>query len=167
MYSVISVIVDSLLGNTKNRESTRSWTDRVRLVHSWAGYIEHTYIWHLDAYQLHISHVHVLHTTHLHMLHTTHLHVTSHTQINTGTCKSKYHTLTYDKNDSWILSVTAYCIWRVVSPISDLNECSSSLGLFCRSLLPRSVEKRPWRLRLEIKIEWHSKCIWLFEWADF
>ena len=36
MYSVISVIVDSLPGNTKNRESTRSWTARVRLVHPWA-----------------------------------------------------------------------------------------------------------------------------------
>ena len=36
MRSVISVIVDSLPGNTKNRESTRSWTARVRLVHSWA-----------------------------------------------------------------------------------------------------------------------------------
>ena len=32
MYSVISVIVDSLPGNTKNWESTA----RVRLVHSWA-----------------------------------------------------------------------------------------------------------------------------------
>ena len=39
MYSVISVIVDSLPGNTKNRESTRSWTARVRLVYSWAGRI--------------------------------------------------------------------------------------------------------------------------------
>ena len=38
MYSVISVIVDSLPCNTKNRESTRSWTDRVRLVHAWAVY---------------------------------------------------------------------------------------------------------------------------------
>jgi len=36
MYSVISVIVDSLPGNTKSREWTRSWTARVRLVHSWA-----------------------------------------------------------------------------------------------------------------------------------
>jgi len=36
VYSVISVLVDSLPGNTKNRESTRSWTARVRLVHSWA-----------------------------------------------------------------------------------------------------------------------------------
>ena len=35
MYSVISVIVESLPGNTKNRESTRSWTARVRLVHPW------------------------------------------------------------------------------------------------------------------------------------
>jgi len=30
MYSVISVIVDSLPDNTKNRESTRSWTSRVQ-----------------------------------------------------------------------------------------------------------------------------------------
>ena len=37
MYSVISVMVDSLPGNTKIRESTRSWTARVRLVHSWAA----------------------------------------------------------------------------------------------------------------------------------
>jgi len=36
VYSVISVIVYSLPGNTKNRESTRSWTARVRLVHPWA-----------------------------------------------------------------------------------------------------------------------------------
>jgi len=38
MYSVISVIVDSLPGNNKNRESTRSWTARVRLVHPWAAW---------------------------------------------------------------------------------------------------------------------------------
>jgi len=37
MCSVISVIMDSLPGNTKNRESTRSWTARVRLFHPWAG----------------------------------------------------------------------------------------------------------------------------------
>ena len=37
MHSVISVIVDSLPGNTKNRESTCSWTARVRLLHSLAG----------------------------------------------------------------------------------------------------------------------------------
>ena len=42
MYSVISVIVDSLPGNTKNRESTRSWTARVRLVHSRAGVCVYT-----------------------------------------------------------------------------------------------------------------------------
>jgi len=36
VYSVISGIVDSLPGNTKNRESTRSWTARVRLFNTWA-----------------------------------------------------------------------------------------------------------------------------------
>jgi len=35
-YSVISVIVDSLPGNTKNRESTRSWLIGARLFHLWA-----------------------------------------------------------------------------------------------------------------------------------
>jgi len=33
---VISVIVDSQPGNTKNREFTRSWLIRVRLLHAWA-----------------------------------------------------------------------------------------------------------------------------------
>jgi len=36
MYSVISVIVDLLPGNIKNRQSTRSWTARVQLFHPWA-----------------------------------------------------------------------------------------------------------------------------------
>ena len=35
-HSVISVIVDSLPGNTKNRESTRSWLIGVRLFYPWA-----------------------------------------------------------------------------------------------------------------------------------
>jgi len=35
------------------------------------------------------------------------------------------------------------------------------LSLFCkvsRSLLPTFIEREPMRLRLEIEIEWHSKC---------
>ena len=36
-YSVISVIVDSLAGNTKNWESTCSWLIKVRLFLPWAG----------------------------------------------------------------------------------------------------------------------------------
>jgi len=35
---------------------------------------------------------------------------------------------------------------------------SQSMISISRSLLPRFVEKRPRRLRLEIKIEWHCKC---------
>ena len=35
VYSVISVIVIELPGNTQNRESTRSWMARVRLFHPW------------------------------------------------------------------------------------------------------------------------------------
>ena len=37
--SVISVKMDSLPANTKNRESTRSWTARVRFIHHWAEII--------------------------------------------------------------------------------------------------------------------------------
>jgi len=37
-YGVISVIVDSLPGNTKNRESTRSWLIGVRLFNPWVEY---------------------------------------------------------------------------------------------------------------------------------
>ena len=48
MYSVISVIVDSLLGNTTNRESTRSWTARVRLVNPWAVQTQFIYMY-IDA----------------------------------------------------------------------------------------------------------------------
>jgi len=36
LYPVISVQMERLPGNTKNRLFTRSWTARVRLVHSWA-----------------------------------------------------------------------------------------------------------------------------------
>ena len=44
VYSVISVIVDSLPGDTKNRKSTRSWTARVRLVYPWAGSWLHLFL---------------------------------------------------------------------------------------------------------------------------
>jgi len=39
------------------------------------------------------------------------------------------------------------------------NLTSQSVIQFSRSLLQRSVEKRPMRLRLEIKIKWHSNAI--------
>jgi len=46
------------------------------------------------------------------------------------------------------------------------NLQSQSIILFSRSLLPRSVEKRPRRLRLEIEIKWHSKCNGLYKSLD-
>ena len=49
MYSVISVIVNSLPGHTKNRESTRSWTARVRLVNSWFKIGYGLSSWHTNA----------------------------------------------------------------------------------------------------------------------
>jgi len=41
---------------------------------------------------------------------------------------------------------------------------SQSMIWFSGSLLPRSVRTRPRRLRLEIEIEWHSKCNRLYLW---
>jgi len=49
------------------------------------------------------------------------------------------------------VSCTAYCIWSVMVSFSKLNQSF-------KSLVPRSVEKRPRRLRLEIELKWHSKC---------
>jgi len=43
LYSIFSVKIDSLPANTKNRESTRSWTARVRFLHPWANLSEKTY----------------------------------------------------------------------------------------------------------------------------
>ena len=37
LYSVISVKIDSLPTNTKNRESTRSWTAKMQFLHPWAA----------------------------------------------------------------------------------------------------------------------------------
>ena len=50
---------------------------------------------------------------------------------------------------TWLMAgSTANCIWSVISSFSN----SQSIIKFSRSLLPRSVEKRPRRLRLEIEI---------------
>jgi len=48
----------------------------------------------------------------------------------------------------------AYCIWSVISPISKTQLIIS----FSTSLLPRSVEKRPRRLRSDNEMKRHSKC---------
>ena len=44
IYSLISVKMDSLPGNTKNRESTRSWLIRVRFLHAWADGLSTRYL---------------------------------------------------------------------------------------------------------------------------
>ena len=51
---------------------------------------------------------------------------------------------------------TAYCIWDGISP--RLCRSLQKMIYFSRSLLPRSVTKRPNRLRLENTIEWLSNC---------
>jgi len=45
---------------------------------------------------------------------------------------------------------TAYCIWRVIFPISSLNQFSSSLRLFCHV----EFEKRPIRLSEIGGVDW-------------
>jgi len=49
---------------------------------------------------------------------------------------------------TYVSFVTGYCIWSVVSPISQLNQCSSSLPLFCHILLKRDQFDWDSRLRL-------------------
>jgi len=55
LYSVISVIDKRLPGNTKKWTLVRSWTARVRLVHSWAG----TYIFYMNVHVMYMN-VHVM-----------------------------------------------------------------------------------------------------------
>jgi len=43
---------------------------------------------------------------------------------------------------------TAYCVWSVVSSVSNLNRWSSSLGLFHHVPLKRDQGDWDWRLRL-------------------
>jgi len=54
---------------------------------------------------------------------------------------------------TWGVRGTASCIWSVISSISELNRCSSSLGLFCHVPLERVQGDWDWRLRLEIEIK--------------
>jgi len=47
----------------------------------------------------------------------------------------------------YVISSTAYCIWSVISSISNLNRWSSSLCLFYHVLLKRDQGNWDWRLR--------------------
>jgi len=55
---------------------------------------------------------------------------------------------------------TAYRIWRVIFPVSNLNRWSCSLGLFCH--VPLSRNQWDSINRLEIETERHSKCNGLY-----
>ena len=58
---------------------------------------------------------------------------------------------------SWLSTLTPSSS-QLHSKCHILSLKSQSLIFFSRSLLPRSVENRPMRLRLQIEIGWHSKC---------
>ena len=49
---------------------------------------------------------------------------------------------------TYVSFVTGYCIWSVILPISQLNQCSSSLPLFCHVPLKRDQFDWDSRLRL-------------------
>ena len=51
---------------------------------------------------------------------------------------------------SWLRTMVLECHFFILK--------SQSMTEFLRSLLPRSIEKRPRRLRLRIEIEWLSEC---------
>ena len=44
---------------------------------------------------------------------------------------------------------TAYCIWSVISSVSNLNRWSRSLGLFCHVPVKRDPWDSDWRLRMD------------------
>jgi len=44
--------------------------------------------------------------------------------------------------------IAAYCIWGVISSISNLNRCSSSIRLFCHVSFKRDQGDWDWRWRL-------------------
>jgi len=58
--------------------------------------------------------------------------------------------MTYEDKASYHFTphCTAYCIWSVISPISKLNQLSSSLGLFCHVPLKRDQLDWDYRMRL-------------------
>jgi len=58
-----------------------------------------------------------------------------------------------------MLYCTAYCIWSVISWISNLNRCSSSLGLFYHVPSKRDQGDWDWRLRLNDTTNWIG-CTW-------
>ena len=73
LLSNLSVIVDSLPGNTKNREATRSWLIRVRLFHPWAACTHTTYlIWHTYTHDIWIC---------MHMTYTSRTYICIHVHI--------------------------------------------------------------------------------------
>ena len=120
MYSVISVIVDSLPGNTKNRESTRSWTARVWLVHPWAD--THTVcrrkmIITVYAVETHL-HTNTLTHTHTH----THTHSPWHTHSH-APCDMHTHMANYKDRSlkpwpiqmhSYVLHYTFICLAWII-----------------------------------------------------
>jgi len=79
--------------------------------------------------------------------------------LHTHTCLYIHtHTFTYIYLDIEICLLHLGCHF--------FNLKSQSMFNSSRSLLPRSVENRPRRLRLEIEIEWHSKCnrLYMYVW---
>jgi len=72
VYSAISVIVDLLPGNTKSRQSTRSWTAIVGLLHPREAFVCATWV---------MSHIWMSHVTHMNESCHTHANESCHTYV--------------------------------------------------------------------------------------
>ena len=57
-------------------------------------------------------------------------------------------TIQFKKNLCCVYVSTAYCIWSVISSLSNLNQWSRSLGLFYHGPSERAHRDWNWRLRL-------------------
>ena len=106
LYSVISVIDKRLPGNTKKWTLVRSWTARVRLVHSWAGRKRHNFVSLSLCLSLsHTRHTHTHAHTHTHIH--THIHAHTHTHTYTQTHTHKHtHTVPHSHTDIYIYTHT-------------------------------------------------------------
>ena len=63
----------------------------------------------------------------------------------------------------WIVHcfTTAYCMWRIISPASSLNQLSCSLRVFCHVLSKRDQLDWDWRIWLNVTPHAIGCNIWL------
>ena len=90
----------------------------------------HTYEWVMS----HICMSHVTYVT----SHVTHMNETCHTKHIAKMCAFRASQCKYKRVN--VQPITAYCIWSLISSISNLNQYSNSISLFCHVSFKRDQE---------------------------